>query len=105
MSNVIRTRRNQYLRPQSSQQIPSALRPATPSDQMDRTVEIEAQQQEEYTRYHDLYRRTLAEFLHEDPDKNWNYVNRLRRIWEAGTMTEVWPVKGRRQTRTPVNAD
>ena len=78
MSNVIRTRRNQYLRPQSSQpQIPSALRSVTPSNQMDRTVEIEAQQQEEYTRYHDLCRRTLAEFLHEDPDRNWNYVNRL----------------------------
>ena len=50
MSNVICTRRNQYLQPQSSQtQIPSASRPVTPSDQMDRTVEIEAQQQEEYT--------------------------------------------------------
>ena len=49
MSNVIRTRRNQYLRPQSSQQIPSASRPVTPSDQIDCTVEIEAQQQEEYT--------------------------------------------------------
>ena len=89
MSDVIRTRRNQYLRPQSSQpQIPSASRPVTPSDQMDRTVEIEAQQQEEYTRYHDLCRRTLAEFLHKDPDRNWNYVNRLRRIWEAGNSME-----------------
>ena len=64
MSNVICTRRNQYLQPQSSQPpIPSASQPVTPSDQMDRTVEIEAQQQEEYTQYHDLCRRTLAEFF------------------------------------------
>ena len=89
MSNVIHTRRNQYLQPQSSQsQIPSASQPVTPSDQMDLTVKIEAQQQEEYTQYHDLCRRTLAEFLHEDPDRNWNYVNRLRRIWEAGNSME-----------------
>ena len=55
---------------------------------MDRTVKIEAQQQEEYTQYHDLCRRTLAEFLHKDPDRNWNYINRLRRIWEAGNSME-----------------
>jgi hypothetical protein len=89
MSNVIRTRRNQYLRPQSSQQqIPSASRPTTPSDQGQRSVEIEEQQKEAYAVYHDLCRRTLAQYFHEDPDRNWNYVDCLRRIWEAGNTME-----------------
>jgi hypothetical protein len=78
MSNVICTRRNQYLRPQSSQQqISSASQPATPSDQGQQSVEIEEQQKEAYTVYHDLCRRALAQYFHEDPDRNWNYVDRL----------------------------
>jgi hypothetical protein len=91
MSNVIRTRRNQYLRPQSSQQqIPSASRPAMPSDQGQQSVEIEEQQKEAYTVYHNLCRRALAQYFHEDPDRNWNYVDHLRRIWEAGnTMASI----------------
>ena len=89
MSNVIRTRRNQYLRPQGNQsQIPSASRPATPFEEEERTIEIEAQQQDAYAQYHDLCRRALAEYFHEDPDRNWNYVDRLRRIWEAGNSME-----------------
>ena len=89
MSNIIRTRRNQYLRTQNSQpQFPSASPPATPSDQGECTIEVEQQQNKAYAQYHDLCRRTLAEFLHEDPDRNWNYVNRLRRIWEAGNSME-----------------
>ena len=57
MSNVIRTRRNQYLRPQGSQsQIPSASRPVTPFEEEERTIEIEAQQRDAYAQYHDLCR-------------------------------------------------
>ncbi|KAI5987546.1 hypothetical protein EDD15DRAFT_2173549 [Pisolithus albus] len=33
------------------------------------------------------------------------YVIRGGRIWEAEDMTEVWPVKGRKQTMPPINAD
>ena len=33
------------------------------------------------------------------------YVIRGGRIWEAETMTEVWPVKGRRQSLPPINVD
>lgn len=33
------------------------------------------------------------------------YVIRGGRIWEAETMTEVWPVKGRRQPLPPINVD
>ena len=89
MSNVICTHRNQYLRPQGSQsQIPSASRPATPFEEEERTIEIEAQQRDAYAQYHDLCRRALAEYFHEDPDRNWNYVDRLRRIWEAGNSME-----------------
>ncbi|KAI6036984.1 hypothetical protein BKA83DRAFT_4170407 [Pisolithus microcarpus] len=33
------------------------------------------------------------------------YVIRGGRIWEAEDMTEVWPMKGRKQTMPPINAD
>ena len=33
------------------------------------------------------------------------YVIRGGKIWEAETMTEVWPVKGRRQPLPPINVD
>ncbi|KAI6117523.1 hypothetical protein EDD16DRAFT_1481316 [Pisolithus croceorrhizus] len=33
------------------------------------------------------------------------YVIRGGRIWEAEDMTEVWPVKGRKQTLPPINVD
>ena len=33
------------------------------------------------------------------------YVIRGGWIWEAETMTEVWPVKGRTQSLPPINID
>ena len=33
------------------------------------------------------------------------YVVRGGRVWEAETMTEVWPVKGRKQTMPPINPE
>lgn len=33
------------------------------------------------------------------------YVVRGGRVWEAETMTEVWPVKGRKQSKPPINAE
>lgn len=33
------------------------------------------------------------------------YVVRGGRVWEADTMTEVWPVKGRKQTMPPINPE
>lgn len=33
------------------------------------------------------------------------YVSRGGRIWDAGGMEEVWPVKGRKQVMPPLNAD
>ncbi|KAG8958820.1 hypothetical protein FRC03_008801 [Tulasnella sp. 419] len=37
--------------------------------------------------------------------KDIRYVVRGGRVWEASTMTEEWPVKGRKQTMPPYNAD
>lgn len=33
------------------------------------------------------------------------FVARGGRIWDAATMTEIWPVPGRREPLPPVNAD
>ncbi|EKM56024.1 uncharacterized protein PHACADRAFT_122127 [Phanerochaete carnosa HHB-10118-sp] len=33
------------------------------------------------------------------------YVVRGSRVWDAETMTEVWPVKGRKQTMPPINPE
>ena len=33
------------------------------------------------------------------------YVARGGRLWDATTMEEVWPVKGRRRPIPPINAD
>ena len=93
MSNVIRTRSQTYSRRmQSSQQLPSASRPSTPNPALDRTADILALQQDEYKSYHERCRQALAKYFNEDPDKNWNYIERLKRIWEAGnTPTSVLP--------------
>jgi hypothetical protein len=37
--------------------------------------------------------------------RNLVYVVRGGRVWHAQTMEEVWPVKGRRQSMPPFNAD
>ena len=37
--------------------------------------------------------------------KDIRFVVRGGRIWEAKTMTEVWPAKGRQQTLPPFNAE
>lgn len=58
----------------------------------------------------------LADFLVYPPDvdlldgpiqgtRELMYVARGGRIWEAHTMTEQWPVKGRVQTIPPYNPD
>ena len=33
------------------------------------------------------------------------FVARGGRIWDADTMVEVWPMKGRKQQNPPINAD
>jgi hypothetical protein len=33
------------------------------------------------------------------------YVVRGGRIWDAETMVEVWPVKGRKQEMPPINPE
>lgn len=33
------------------------------------------------------------------------YVVRGSRVWDASTMEEFWPVKGRKQTLAPLNAE
>ena len=87
MSNVIRTRRQAYTRSQSSQQqLSSASRPQTPSDTADRTINIYEQQRILYNEYHEECREALADLFGENPDRNWNYIERLRRIWEAGNQ-------------------
>jgi len=37
--------------------------------------------------------------------RNIRYVARGGRIWDASTMEEFWPVKGRKQVVPPINAD
>ena len=37
--------------------------------------------------------------------KDIKFVVRSGRIWEAKTMTEVWPVKGRQRILPPFNAE
>ena len=37
--------------------------------------------------------------------RNIRFVARGGRIWNASTMEEVWPVKGRKQTVPPINGD
>ena len=37
--------------------------------------------------------------------RNIQYVVRGSRVWEADTMTEVWPVKGRRAQMPPINPE
>jgi hypothetical protein len=49
-----------------------------------RSIDVEEQQRAQYADYHELCRRTLNSYFGEDPDRNWNYIDRLRRIWEAG---------------------
>ena len=45
--------------------------------------------------------------LHDDIRKTRDikYVVRGGRVWEADTMTEVWPVKGRRAQMPPINPE
>lgn len=33
------------------------------------------------------------------------YVTRGGRVWDAETMTEIWPLAGRKQIMPPINAD
>ena len=87
MSNVMRTRRQAYTRSQSSQQqLSSASQPQTPSDTADRTIDIYERQRVLYNEYHEECREALADLFGENPDRNWNYIERLRRIWEAGNQ-------------------
>jgi len=37
--------------------------------------------------------------------KDLRYVARGGRLWDASSMEEVWPVKGRKQEMPPINAD
>lgn len=37
--------------------------------------------------------------------RNIQYVVRGSRVWEAETMTEVWPVKGRKASMPPINPE
>ncbi|KAL0947553.1 hypothetical protein HGRIS_013647 [Hohenbuehelia grisea] len=37
--------------------------------------------------------------------KDLRYVARGGRVWDASTMVEVWPVKGRKQDMPPINVD
>ncbi|KAJ8474259.1 hypothetical protein ONZ45_g16009 [Pleurotus djamor] len=48
-----------------------------------------------------------ADILHGDisQTQQLKFVARGGRLWEASTMEEVWPVKGRKQTIPPINAD
>ncbi|EGN96264.1 hypothetical protein SERLA73DRAFT_94359 [Serpula lacrymans var. lacrymans S7.3] len=47
------------------------------------------------------------DLLHDDirTSREIRYVVRGGRIWDAETMVEVWPVKGRKQVIPPINAD
>jgi hypothetical protein len=45
-----------------------------------------------YAKYHEVCRRALTEYFNEDPDRNWNYIERLWKIWENGNHpTSVLP--------------
>jgi imidazolonepropionase-like amidohydrolase len=37
--------------------------------------------------------------------RNIKYVARGGRLWDAETMSEVWPVEGRKSTMPPLNAE
>ena len=93
MSNVIRTRHQVYQRqPSRSQYVESASRPVSPSYVAERSIDIYEQQMASYADYHEMCRQALARHLQEDPDRNWNYIDRLQRIWEAGNRpTSVLP--------------
>jgi hypothetical protein len=45
-----------------------------------------------YANYHEVCRRALAEYFNEDTDRNWNYIERLQKIWENGNHpTSILP--------------
>ena len=89
MSNVMRTRHGTYQKPQGSQrQNPSASRPTSPAEESTNSTDMYEKQRTMYANYHEVCRRALAEYFNEDPDRNWNYVNKLRRIWKAGNSME-----------------
>jgi hypothetical protein len=85
MSNVIQTRHGTYQKPQGSQrQIPSASRPPSQAKESNNSTNVYEKQRTMYANYHEVCRRALAEYFNEDPDRNWNYIERLRKIWENG---------------------
>ena len=93
MSNVMRTRHGTYQKPQGSQrQNPSASRPTLPAEESTNSTDMYEKQRTMYANYHEVCRRALAEYFNEDPDRNWNYIDRLRKIWENGNhLTSVLP--------------
>ena len=93
MSNVMRTRHGTYQKPQGSQrQNPSASRPTSPAEESTNSTDMYEKQRTMYANYHEVCRRALAEYFNEDPDRNWNYINRLRKIWENGNYpTSILP--------------
>ena len=92
MSGVRYTRRRQYPMPQRSSQdhreAPSASRPPSEHDISFTASEIYANQLDEYADYHEECRIALWEQFGENPDMGWNYIDRLRRIFEAGNSVE-----------------
>ena len=85
MSNVMRTRHQVYPKKADVFRVlPSVSRPATPRQDPDSSAEIQEQQEQAYREYHEACRNALALYFSENPDKNWNYIERLRKIWETG---------------------
>jgi hypothetical protein len=93
MLNVIRTRHGTYQKLQGSQrQIPSASRPPSPAEESNNSTDVYEQQHIMYANYHEVCRCALAEYFNEDPDRNWNYIERLQKIWEnSNHPTSVLP--------------
>jgi hypothetical protein len=93
MLNVIRTRYGTYQKLQGSQrQAPSASRPPSPAKESNNSTDVYKKQRTMYAKYHEVCRCALTEYFNEDPDRNWNYIERLQKIWENGNHpTSVLP--------------
>jgi hypothetical protein len=64
----------------SQRQIPSASRPPLLAKESNNSTNVYKKQCTMYAKYHEVCRRALTEYFNEDPDRNWNYIERLQKI-------------------------
>jgi hypothetical protein len=60
------------------------------------STDIYKKQHTIYAKYHEVCRHALTEYFNEDSDRNWNYIERLWKIWKNGNHpTSVLPYETR----------